>query len=115
MKSNTIEKKGDFVLHQLKFKADVMMAANDILSDENRVHKLIFRKEKKFLKSFLPELVEDGIKFRNGKVFTPEHLLNDLVRDDKWIALKAKAESAIEKMRLYEKAIEEKQNLKNKK
>lgn len=132
MRSDTKERNDEFVTHQLKFNSDIMLAADDLLADENRILKLVSRKNKKFLKDILPELVGDGIKFRNGKVFTPEHLLNDLVRDDRWITLKAKAETAIEKMKLYEeakwleitekaksmaekiKALEEKRNSKNK-
>ncbi len=103
LKSDTIEKEGKTIKRQLEFNPNFYQAADDMLTDENKALGLFKRSNKKHLKDFLPELLEDGIKFRTGKVFTPKNLIGKLVRDPEWIALKAAAETAIENLRKFEK------------
>ncbi len=105
MKVDTIEKNSDVIKRQLEIDSTVYKEADKLLIEHNNQLGLISRNQKLFLKDFLPILIADGVKFRNGKVFTPDHFAGKFARDDKWIRLKMKAEEAIKILREYENKI----------
>lgn len=105
MKKDTELRDSEFVNRQLLFPRNVYVQAEKVLEALNKSKGLVLRSEKIHLKSFIPTLVEDGVKFRQGKIFTRDIPGRKLSADDKWLSLKAAAEVALDEFRAYEDSL----------
>jgi len=105
MKQDTIDRDGATIKRQLDFPKGVYQAAERLMNAENDRLGLVGRGQKKAMKDILPELVEDGIKYRNGAIYTPADKQKEFSKNDKWVKLRAKAEIAIEDLRKYEEKL----------
>ena len=81
-----------------KLYSDVSKEAD---SENERLGKVL-RKDKIHIQDIIPILVQDGLNSRKGQVFTPSDRQVQFSKDDKWLKLKAKAETALTELLQYQ-------------
>lgn len=91
------------IKRQIDFPAKAYSEASTIMDEDNNRTKKYSRSEKIHMKQMIPILLEDGIKYRRGEIYTPDDMKKDLNKDDKWVSLRAKAELAVENLMDYQK------------
>lgn len=87
---------------QLTFKAKQYQAISDAASDDNRRMELVSRKDKIHMYKAIEILVDQGLAFRQHKVYVPEDKKKLYMKDEKFSRLLAKAEIAMEEFKIYQ-------------
>lgn len=97
--SATIEKQ---IQRQITFGEKLYGQITDEADAENKRLNHVLRKEKIHIQDMVPLLVKNGLQFRRGEIYTPEDQSFTLSKDDRWVKLRAKAETALEDFLAYQ-------------
>lgn len=100
--TSTVEKQ---IQRQISFNEKLYGQVTDEVDAENKRLNLVLRKEKIHIQDMVPVLVKNGLQFRKGEIYTPEDKAFSLSKDDKWVKLRAKAETAVEEFFKYQSSI----------
>jgi hypothetical protein len=96
------ESKPNTIKRHIDFEGTLYAAINKATDLENNRRQLFSRNTKMHLQDMIPVLTGEGIKFREGKIYTPEDKFAELSEDETWISLRTKAELALEKFHEYQ-------------
>lgn len=90
------------IQRQVTFSGSQYSNITDQTESENKRLGNVLRKEKIHIQDMIPILVDDGLKFRNGEIYTPVDREADFTKDERWVSLRAKAEVALETFFSYQ-------------
>lgn len=86
---------------QLYFHNDLYADIEQAVTDENKRLGLVGKHDKLYKYNVIPLLVKQGIAFRNHEIYLPEEKRRELLKDEKFSKLYAKAQLAMEDIKSY--------------
>lgn len=110
MKSSTIKAIAEgseevTFLRQIEIPKSIYGDAGEILAQNNEANGRFKRLDKVPMQRFLVTLIDYGCKYFRAEIMIPEGKGKELMKDEKWVKLRAAATSAVKELKAYEKSI----------
>ncbi len=96
------EPKEKGITRQIEFETTLYGNINQLTENENNRRKLFLRSNRIHIQDMIPSLVEEGLRYRKGEIFTPDDKEYVFSNDDQWLKLKAKAQIAMREFIEYQ-------------